>query len=172
MSFINSICERLHQTIASAMRATTCTNPPEHSLEAAHAVDTVLATAAHAARSLMHSTLGLSPGAIVFNRDMPLDIPVLTDLELLRQKRQVLIDKNCLRERKRRVEHHDYAIGDQVLKLEHKPHKTQERATGPCTATRVHANGSLTVRLNELMTDRLNMRRLKPFCAKANANAV
>ena len=47
-------------------------------------VDYALATASHAAlRSTVHWTLGTSPGALVFHRDMFLDIPYVADLLLL-----------------------------------------------------------------------------------------
>ena len=162
----NAICERLHQTIGDVLRTTLYENPPEHVLEARHMIDTALATAAYAARSSLHSTLGLSPGAIVYNRDMLLDIPVLADLAALKDKRQEVIRKNLRRANKRRVVHHDYTIGDQVLKLVYKPNKLEPRAEGPYRINQVHANGSVTVQLTPLTSERLNLRRVKPYFAK------
>ncbi len=42
----------------------------------------------------MHRTLGVSPGALVFQLDMLLPIPVLADYNLIRQRRQTVIDDN------------------------------------------------------------------------------
>ena len=52
-----------------------------------------LQTAAYAARVTIHSSMKISPGALVFQRDMLLDIPLIADLHLLQQKRQVLINE-------------------------------------------------------------------------------
>lgn len=159
----NAIVERLHQTIGDVLRAVIYENPPEHALEAAHAVDQALATAAYAARASIHSTLGTSPGSLVFNRDMLLDVPVIADLVALRDKRQAMIQKNLARANKKRVVHHDYKIGDEVLKLVYKPAKLEPRAVGPYRITQVHANGSVTVQKTPLTTERLNLRKIKPY---------
>jgi hypothetical protein len=52
-------------------------------------MNTALQTTAYATRVT---------GALIFNRDMVLDIPVITNLELLlRQQRQIAIDTNFIR---------------------------------------------------------------------------
>jgi len=40
--------------------------------------------------------MGISPGSLVFHWDMFLDIPLIADLYLLQQSRQVLIDKQLM----------------------------------------------------------------------------
>jgi hypothetical protein len=58
-------------------------------------VDSALAaTALHASRTTIHRTLGMTPGAIVFNCNMFLDTPLLTDFHLLQTRRQAVIDDN------------------------------------------------------------------------------
>jgi len=64
----------------------------------------------------VHKTFGISPGSIVFHRDMLLPIPIIANLQFLREKRQAVIDKNNLRDNRRRRTH-DYAVGDQILIL-------------------------------------------------------
>ena len=59
-------------------------------------------------------SLGAAPGALVFHRDMLLPIPLLADWNLIRQRRQVIIDDNNRRANLRR-RFQDYQIGDQVL---------------------------------------------------------
>jgi hypothetical protein len=82
----NAIVEQLHQTIGDVLRAVIYENLPEHSNRASHAVNHALATAAYMARASLHSTLGVSPGSLVFNRGMILDIPVFSDLIVLKDK--------------------------------------------------------------------------------------
>ena len=112
----------------------------------------------------VHKTMGLSPGAIVFHRDMLLDIPFVADLMLLRDKRQALIDYSLRRENNRRRSH-DYAIGDLVLELIPK----EKQATlglvtkGPFCVVQVHTNGTLTIERSPNVIERVNIRNFRPF---------
>ena len=92
----NAICERLHQTVGNALRTLLHTNPPQNLNDANGIIDTALATAGHSAHAALHHTLKITPGALVFHRDMLLDIPIIADLQLLQQRRQAVIDKNLL----------------------------------------------------------------------------
>jgi hypothetical protein len=51
-------------------------------------VDEALSIAMHAMRARIHSTLGSSPGSLVFNRDMFLNIPLIADWHAITQKRE------------------------------------------------------------------------------------
>ncbi|CAB9504001.1 Retrotransposon protein [Seminavis robusta] len=125
-------------------------------------VDTALQTAAYAARATMHHTMKLSPGAMVYGRDMILNIPVEADFQLLRQRREARINYNLMNENKRRI-HFDYQVNDQVLRLVPQPNKLDNRAEGPYTITRVHTNGSITIRLSPHIEERVNIRGVKPY---------
>jgi hypothetical protein len=58
----------------------------------------------------------------------------------------------------------DYQVGQQVLQLlVPDPDKMQERAIGPYEVTRVHSNGTMTIRRSTHVTERINIRRLRPF---------
>ena len=69
------------------------THPPEGLEQAIDVIDTCLANKAYATRTAIHHTLNISPGALIFQRDMILNIPLIADLERLQQKRQALIDE-------------------------------------------------------------------------------
>jgi transposase InsO family protein len=90
----NTVCERLHQSVGNTLRILFSTNPPANVINVAEMVDSALATALHAACSAIHRTLGVSPGGLVFHRDMFLDIPLLMDFRLIQEKRQVTINDN------------------------------------------------------------------------------
>ena len=158
----NAVVERLHQTIANCIRASTFAHPPRNQAESAKIIDTALQTAAYAVRATMHTTMKLSPGAMVFSRDMILNIPIVADFELLKQRKQALIHENLLRENRKRISY-DYQVGDQVMKLTYKPNKLEPRATGPYPITRVHANGTVTIQLDGFVQERINIRRIKPY---------
>jgi transposase InsO family protein len=79
----NAVCERLHQSVGNALRVFLSQGIPHNVTNVAELVDSALATALHASRSTIHRTLGMTPGAIVFNRDMFLNIPLLTNFHIL-----------------------------------------------------------------------------------------
>ncbi len=75
----NAVCERMHQTVGNVLRILLHGNPPQNIANAAQHVDKTLSIAMHAMRAGVHSTLGSSPGNLVFNRDMFLNIPPIAD---------------------------------------------------------------------------------------------
>ena len=89
----NAICERLHQTISSNLRAILHHHPPQNPPQANDIVDTCFAAAAYTSKTSIHCTLNISPGALVFHRDMILNILLITDLQLLHKHQQTLIDE-------------------------------------------------------------------------------
>ena len=50
----------------------------------------------HAMRAGIHIALGSSPGALVFNRDMFLNIPLIADWHAITLKQEPLIHENLL----------------------------------------------------------------------------
>jgi hypothetical protein len=111
----NAVCERMHCTIKESLRTICHLNPPQNVVTAIKLVDSVLASACYALRTAVHRTLGVSPGALVFGRDMFLPIPVLTNYNLIRECHQTLIDRNNLRVNRRRHHFRDYTVGNEVM---------------------------------------------------------
>jgi transposase InsO family protein len=160
----NAVCERMHLTVGDILRVLVHMYAPQSQEEATQLVDRALATAQLALRTVVHTTLGVSPGAIVFHRDMLLEIPYIADLLLLQQNRQALIDYNVLRENNRRIRH-DYAINDLVLEImpKDKRPKMGIRMQGPYRVLRVHTNGTLTIERSQGVEERVNIRNFKPY---------
>ena len=90
----NAICERMHQTVGNVLRTLVHDNRPRNESQARELMDEALAVAQHALRCAVHTTLGSSPGALVFNRDMFLNIPLVADWTLLNKKREHLVNEN------------------------------------------------------------------------------
>ena len=157
----NVVCERLHQSIGNSLRALNYEQPLRTKEAAAELVQTTLQTAAYAARSAIHTTMKLAPGSIAFHRDMILNIPLKVDFELLRQRRQTLIDKNLVKANAKRIDF-DYQPGQQAYKLVHNPRKLDDRWTGPYPITKIHVNGTVRLQLSEHVSERINIRRIKP----------
>ena len=82
----DAICERLHQSISNTLRNMLHMYPPNTIDQTNDIMDTCFATAAYASKVAIHCSLNMSPGALVFQRDMILNIPLITDLLHLHER--------------------------------------------------------------------------------------
>ena len=91
----NAICERMHQTVGNVLRTLLHGQPPQQitGARAKDFIDEALAIAMHAIRAGIHSTLGSSPGSLVFNRDMFLNIPLIADWHAVSTQPYVCVDQ-------------------------------------------------------------------------------
>ena len=116
----------------------------------------------HVMRVGIHTTLGSSPGNLVFNRDMFLNIPLIADWHAITLRREHLINENLIRENQKR-RRYDYLPQQRILKKRWKPRKLDERTTGPYRVLQTHVNGSVTIELRPGVSERLNIRRIIPY---------
>jgi hypothetical protein len=98
----NAVCERMHQTVGNVLRTLLHGNPPQNIANAEQYLDEALSIAMHAMRAEVHTTLGSSPGNLVFNRDVFLNIPLIVDWHAITQRREHLIHENLMRENQKR----------------------------------------------------------------------
>ncbi len=152
----------MHQTVGNILRTLLRSRPPRNLGQAQYIIDDALATAQHAMRCAVSRATGVSPGAMVFQRDMFLDLPLIADLALIQSKRQLLIDDNLRRQNQRRREW-NYIVGDEVLIKVDEPTKLAERTHGPYRITQLYTNGTVDVRLAHHVVERLNIRWLVPY---------
>ena len=110
----NAICERMHQAVGNTLRVFTSVQPPASTIHANQLIDMALSNAMYATGTSFHGSLRATPGSIVFNRDMILDIPFVADLHALQQRRQALIDKRLVESNRKRFSY-DYKVGDHCL---------------------------------------------------------
>ena len=75
----NAICERLHQSISNSLRTMIHTYPPNSMDQINDIMDTCFVTATYASRVAVHCTLHMSPCTFIFQRDMILNTPLITD---------------------------------------------------------------------------------------------
>jgi len=142
----NAICERMHQTVGNVLRTLLHGEPPRDVTRAKDFIDEALSTAMHAMRTGVHTTLGSSPGNLVFHRDMFLNIPLIADWHSITQKREHLINENLIRENNKR-RRYDYVQNQKVLKIRSNPRKLGHRTTGPYKVLQTHVNVTLTIEL-------------------------
>ena len=108
------------------------------------------------------TTLGSTPGALAFARDMFLNVPLIADWQAIACTCEHHVNEN-LRRAIRKQRQYDYAPGQQVLKKVHNPTKLGVRTEGPSTIECVHVNGNLTTLLREGITECINIRRVLPY---------
>jgi len=152
----------MHQTVGNVLHILLHGEPPKNITRAKEFVDEALSIAMHAMRAGVHSTLGSSPGSLVFNRDMFLNIPLMADWHAITQRREHLINTNLMRENSRRRKY-DYTPNQKVLKKNTNPRKLGERTSGPYKILKVHTNGTVTIELNPGVEERINIRRIIPY---------
>jgi transposase InsO family protein len=160
----NSLIERIHQTIGQVLRTVVAAKDPKSVVEGEAVIEATLATAMHACRCVCSESLAYNtPGGLAFGRDMFLDIPLVADIMAVQQHRQLLVDKRLLAANAKRIRH-DYCVGDLVWKLEYLgfSDKLKPSRSGPFEITRVHTNGTVTIALNDHVSERINIRRIRP----------
>jgi hypothetical protein len=87
----------MHQTVGNILRMLLHGNLPQNIANAAQYVDEALSIAMHAMQAGVHSTLGNSPGNLVYNRDMFLNIPLIADWHAITQRQEHLIHEKLMR---------------------------------------------------------------------------
>ncbi len=110
----------------------------------------------HAMRAGIHTALGSSPGSLVFNRDMFLNIPLIANRHAITLKQEHLIHDNLLRDNQKR-RRYDYVPQQRVLNKPWKPRKLDERTSGPYRVVQTHVNGTVTIELRQGVSERLNI---------------
>jgi hypothetical protein len=61
-----------------------------------------------------HSGIQTTPGALAFHRDMAMNIPMMSDLTLVQQNRQRLIDQRLIESNRKRFSY-DYQVNQEIL---------------------------------------------------------
>ncbi len=94
----NAIFEQMHQTVGNILQTLLHCEPPRDVTKAKDFINEALSIAMHAMRTGVHTTLGSSPGNLVFNRDMFLNIPLIANWNVITQKREYLVNEILIRE--------------------------------------------------------------------------
>ena len=110
----------------------------------------------------MTTSLGSTPGALVFSRGMLLNVLLLVDWKTITHAREQRVNENLCRGNAKRISY-DYEPGHQILTLVHKSTKLGRRACGLFTIQRVHVNRNITMELRPGLSGRINVRRVIPY---------
>ena len=157
----NAIVERIHQVIDNMIR----TFELEDKDVDQDVWKGIIAATSFAVRSTWHSTLQATPGQLVFGRDMVFAQSFAANWNLIRQRRQRMINYNNRRENSKRIDH-TYRRGDKVLIKRHDATKLERPNDGPYRVHRAWNNGTVTLRIpmrGGASYERINIRRIKPY---------
>ena len=121
----------------------------------------VFQSASYAVRCTIHKTTGVSPGALVFNQDMLLPIPIIVDIQRIQNHCQLLTNNAAIAKNNRR-KFHNYHIRDQMQIIVKDPGPL-DAIVGPLlTITNVHTNSTISYLKNPNTVAQINIRRIKP----------
>jgi hypothetical protein len=155
----NGIIERVHLVLANALRTFEL---QEREMDVNDPWASFLASAAFAIRSTYHTTLGASPGQLVFGRDMLLPTKFKANWAEMKARRQDKIRCNNEQENKGQKDH-NYKVGDQILLTDsQKRSKLAPPRKGPYLVERVFTNGTILIRRGAI-SDRVNIPCITPF---------
>jgi hypothetical protein len=98
----NAVFKRMHQMIGNVLRTLLHRESPPDMASAKEYIDEALSIAMHAMRAAIHSTLGSSPGSLIFNRDMFLNILLIAEWHTITQRQEHRISENLIRENQKR----------------------------------------------------------------------
>ena len=152
----------MHKIIADILRNIIKDDPPRRRQDAEEKIDIALATCVHALRCAVNHTMKTSPGAMVFNQDMLMNVQLIADLESIRGHRQQQIDSNILLHNQKRIDYH-YQIGELVKMLTLDPSKLSEKFKGPYRVVQVNANGTVSLQIRPHITTTVNIRKIEPY---------
>ena len=97
---------------------------------------------------------------IVFGRDAILNIKHVADWEHIRQRKQLRVNHNNMRENMRR-NNHQYKVGDKILFKRKKNSKHELEFMGPFPITQINDHGKALFQ-KVIINDATNIRRIKP----------
>ena len=105
-----SIIERMHQRMGNQLRSILhFRETPRNFEQVARIIEDASAATVFSIRVTMHSTLKTTPSVLVFHRDMILNVPFITNLQSIQDRRQRIVNQNLRRQNALRFDY-DYPI--------------------------------------------------------------
>jgi len=118
----NSICERIHMTVAQVLRVLINSSPRlSNQVKANNLINQALAITMHVMRCTASSALNnQTPCSIAFGRDMLVNIPYIAGFLALHSTRQLQVNKRLLRVNTSRIPH-DFQVNDLIMARNNSP---------------------------------------------------
>ena len=163
----NAVLERIHQTLSNIIRTFQLQDDPY--MDPAHPWAGILSAAMFALRATYHTTLQATPAQLVFGRDAILNTVFEANWQLIKERKQKIINLNNARENARRISH-TYRVKDQVMCVG-KPTLAKfgsDPWDGPHEIVKVNDNGTVRLKKGSVI-ETVNTRQIKPYMKEASA---
>ena len=162
----NAILERVHDVIGNMLRTYDFENQviDNWGADKQDPLDGFLQAVAFAIRATYQTSIGTSPAALAFGRDMFFPTKYVANWKLMKQMRRKQMENGRDRENRKRIPH-KYRVNDLVLirhDMDGQPHGKMKRPTsGPFRVLRVLGS---TLEIDRgVYTEKVNIRRLQPY---------
>jgi hypothetical protein len=146
----NAFVDRIHQVMSDFIRTMEL---HERQLDDT-TINAVLQSVAYGLRSTYHSSLGASPGQIIFGRNMIINAVYLANWKDLQSRRKIQIRHNNIRENKSRIPH-EYKISDSVYIRKSCNEQKLHPLQGPFIIEKVYINRTVTIRRLPTVTEQI-----------------
>ena len=93
---------------------------------------------------------------------MFIDVPIVSNLIVIQNRRQQLIDSNPMRHNYKRYDYH-YRIRDLIMVKVYDPTKMQEKLHGPYHIIIIRTNGIVQIQRAPKFLETFNIRKLVPY---------
>lgn len=87
----------MYQMIGDILQVILHKNPPTNMNDTNQSIDNILVTYMYDMYCIVNAIIGTSPSALVYNRNMIIDVLSIANLATIRDSRQHLIGKNLIR---------------------------------------------------------------------------
>ena len=91
-----------------------------------------------------------------------MDVPLIADLDAIRDRRQQLIDENLIRLNKKRADK-NYSVNDRVLIRFADPVKMEDIFPGPYRIARIFVKGTINLELEPTIFRRFSIKKVLPY---------
>ena len=160
----NAVIERMHLTMADMLRTVSINVQDENEDEIKTEIDNVFQAVAWSLRTTVSTVTKVSPGQVVFGRDMIFDFKIRANWEAIEKRRLEIAQRNNVRENRNRIAH-DYKRNDKIL-LANDGNERRKIGDapflGPYVIEHVYDNGTVRIKRNRY-SETVNIRRIKPF---------
>ena len=153
----NATIERVHQVLGNMARTF---NLQENQVEDDDPWPGILAATAYAIQSTYHTTLGATPGQLIFGRDMVFNLKHVADWHAVGQRKRERMRRNDRQENRTRVPHNCHAGDDALLRC-FQARKLECPHRGPCEVIEAHDDGTVTLQTGAVQ-QRINVRGVTP----------
>jgi hypothetical protein len=144
----NAIIKRMHQMLGNLIRSFQLQDKAYFDLD--DPWGGILTVVAFTLKSTYHMTLQVTPGQLIFGRDMVLNVQHLTDwTAIIAHKQQIICQNNRIKNLKQIPCH--YQVGDLVILENIRSNKYEQPYSGPYCITQVNTHETVHLKIKAVM---------------------